>query len=433
MDKTLSGGERKRVELASILAMQPRVVLMDEPDSGIDVEALTRIFDALADFKEQGATVIMITHSQEVLKHAEHAFLLCDGRIIDKGAVGRIDDYFGDNCMNCGHTNVPTRNEMAVVSECSSPTREQVETARELLASLGDLGGHIKGDDIAHLEVHGNEVVGAHLVPGLQVDVDELDDGIEAWIHLDKGARIAKPVHMCFGMLPTEGLQRIVMHVEAEEDSFASVQAHCTFPNAVDITHKMDADVVIGPGATYEYFERHLHGAEGGVIVVPKTRVHVKEGGRFKTEFELIKGMAGVIDFDYEVDCDAFSTLDMIARIIGRGHDRIRINETGRLNGEGATAVLQSHLALRDDAFAEIYNTLTANAAHARGHVDCKEVVQGNAVAKAVPVVEVTHPLAHVTHEAAIGSVDSKQLQTLMSRGLDEDAATDLIIEGLLG
>ena len=117
VDKTLSGGERKRVELASILAMQPRVVLMDEPDSGIDVEALTRIFDALADFKEHGATVIMITHSQEVLKHAEHAFLLCDGRIIDKGAVGRIDDYFGDNCMNCGHTNVPTRNEMAGVSE----------------------------------------------------------------------------------------------------------------------------------------------------------------------------------------------------------------------------------------------------------------------------------------------------------------------------
>ena len=46
-----------------------------------------------------------------------------------------------------------------------SPTAQQVETARELLASLGDFGGHVKGDDIAHLEVHGNEVVGAHLVP----------------------------------------------------------------------------------------------------------------------------------------------------------------------------------------------------------------------------------------------------------------------------
>lgn len=117
VDKTLSGGERKRVELASILAMEPRVVLMDEPDSGIDVEALTRIFDALADFKERGATVIMITHSQEVLKHAEHAFLLCDGRIIDKGSVGRIDDYFGDKCACCDHTNLPSHEEMAAVPE----------------------------------------------------------------------------------------------------------------------------------------------------------------------------------------------------------------------------------------------------------------------------------------------------------------------------
>jgi len=116
VDRTLSGGERKRIELASILAMEPRVVLMDEPDSGIDVEALARIFDALADFKERGATVIMITHSQEVLRHAEHAFLLCNGRVIDKGTVGRIDDYFGDRCGTCGHENEPDEAEMAAVS-----------------------------------------------------------------------------------------------------------------------------------------------------------------------------------------------------------------------------------------------------------------------------------------------------------------------------
>jgi hypothetical protein len=44
----------------------------------------------------------------------------------------------------------------------------------------------------------------------------------------------------------------------------------------------------------------------------------------------------------------------------------------------------------------------------------------------------VRHPAAHVTHEAAIGSVDSRQLETLMSRGLSEDQATELIIDGLL-
>jgi Fe-S cluster assembly ATP-binding protein len=111
VDKTLSGGERKRVELASILAMEPRLVLMDEPDSGIDVEALSRIFEALADFKAMGTTVIMITHSMAVLEHAEHAFLLCNGHIMDKGSVDKISGYFSHNCIPCGHENVPTLDE----------------------------------------------------------------------------------------------------------------------------------------------------------------------------------------------------------------------------------------------------------------------------------------------------------------------------------
>lgn len=64
--------------------------------------------------------------------------------------------------------------------------------------------------------------------------------------------------------------------------------------------------------------------------------------------------------------------------------------------------------------------------------MDCKEIVQDQGQASAVPIVEVRHPKAHVTHEAAIGSVDNKQLETLMSRGLSEDEAVELIINGLL-
>lgn len=107
VDKTLSGGERKRIELASILTMEPRVVLMDEPDSGIDVEALDRIFQALKDLKASGATVILITHSPAVLRQAEHAFLMCNGRLIDKGSVEKVSRYFEDRCISCDHENQP--------------------------------------------------------------------------------------------------------------------------------------------------------------------------------------------------------------------------------------------------------------------------------------------------------------------------------------
>ena len=111
VDKTLSGGERKRIELASILTMQPKIVLMDEPDSGIDVEALEQIFACLSTLKSSGTTVILITHSAAVLKQAEHAFLMCNGRLIDKGAVSRIYRYFEEKCLPCTHTNEPVGDE----------------------------------------------------------------------------------------------------------------------------------------------------------------------------------------------------------------------------------------------------------------------------------------------------------------------------------
>jgi Fe-S cluster assembly ATP-binding protein len=107
VDRTLSGGERKRVELAAILAMEPRLVVMDEPDSGIDVDALNKIFDAIAFLKSKGTTVVMITHSAAVLEKAEHAFLICCGKLIEKGTVDKIKHYFGKKCLPCDHQNNP--------------------------------------------------------------------------------------------------------------------------------------------------------------------------------------------------------------------------------------------------------------------------------------------------------------------------------------
>jgi uncharacterized protein len=176
----------------------------------------------------------------------------------------------------------------------------------------------------------------------------------------------------------------------------------------------------------------HVHGRHGGVKVVPKAEVVLEEGAKFHTDFELVKGMVGDIDIEYDAVCHARSVLEMSARISGRGSDKIRIHEKARLVGDHARGVLVSNIAVREQASALIKNTLVAQAPHARGHVDCKEIVQGGARAEAIPIVSVEDPKAHVTHEAAIGSVDSKQLETLMARGLNEDEATDLIIEGLL-
>ncbi|AEJ61820.1 SufBD protein [Spirochaeta thermophila DSM 6578] len=289
--------------------------------------------------------------------------------------------------------------------------------------------------DQAHLEIHGGRVVGQGLVEGLEVVTAPLQveggEGIRVQVRVKEGVAIEKPVHLCFGMTGERGVQKIDMEIEVEKGSSVAFQAHCTFPQAKDIHHLMDARIVIGEGARYRYVEKHIHGPEGGVVVIPKTKVKVEKGGSFFSEFYLVEGCAGKVDLDYEVEAEAESSVDLRTYVYGKLRDTIRVREASFLNGKDAVAVLMSHIAVKDEAKAEVVNELTARAPGARGHVDCKEIVQDRAVARAVPLIQVEDPAAHITHEAAIGSVDSKQLQTLMARGLSEEEATDVIIRAL--
>lgn len=107
VDKTLSGGERKKIELASILVMEPVIAMMDEPDSGIDIASIEKIFEVIKILKKRGTTIILITHSLAVLEQADHAFLICRGQLQDKGSVQKISQYFKSVCEPCDHKNRP--------------------------------------------------------------------------------------------------------------------------------------------------------------------------------------------------------------------------------------------------------------------------------------------------------------------------------------
>jgi Fe-S cluster assembly scaffold protein SufB len=167
----------------------------------------------------------------------------------------------------------------------------------------------LKDPEVAYLVVHHNQVLGAHLIPGLKVEVKELEDGIDADIRLQEGTIVRKPVHFCFGMFPETGVQRILLTVNIEKNSKISLLAHCTFPNAVDVKHIMNATINVGENAEYAYFERHIHGDNGGVKVYPNAVVELGKGSKFKTEFELLKGRVGEIYVDYSTTCREYRRL----------------------------------------------------------------------------------------------------------------------------
>jgi len=111
IDNTLSGGERKRIELASVLAMRPKLAILDEPDSGIDIVSLPIILNSIVEMNKQGSAVLLITHSEEVAKIAHRVSVLCAGRIFRTGEPAEMSLWFKDNCRKCPHINEPLESE----------------------------------------------------------------------------------------------------------------------------------------------------------------------------------------------------------------------------------------------------------------------------------------------------------------------------------
>ncbi len=291
----------------------------------------------------------------------------------------------------------------------------------------------LSSKNTGRLVIHENKVLGKGNVPGIDLTTTETSTGVNVHLRIQDGARIARSLHLCFGVLPKKGLQEITMKVDSGRDSDVAVVAHCVFPNAVRVVHRMDAEINVGENARFDYRETHYHGDYGGIEVIPKARITVARGGVYRSAMTISEGLVGKLDYDFEVFCADDAVAELVVKAYGKGADEIKVWERIHLDGNGARGLAKSRLVLSDRATAEVKGETYGNAPNARGHIDCIELVNGTrAVARAIPIVSVSNDKAKVTHEAAIGSIDKKQLETLMARGLDENEAIDVIVGGIL-
>jgi len=84
----MSGGEMKRCEIAMVLAMRPKLALIDEPDSGVDVDSVLIIANALNELVRNGTAMVVVTHSGFIAKHlrSSRAYVMVNGRTVYSGS-----------------------------------------------------------------------------------------------------------------------------------------------------------------------------------------------------------------------------------------------------------------------------------------------------------------------------------------------------------
>lgn len=92
LNEGFSGGERKRAEIAQLILLKPKVAILDEIDSGLDVDSLKIVSRSVSKLVKKGMTVLVITHYQRILHYLrpDHVHILVDGRIKRSGKISLV-------------------------------------------------------------------------------------------------------------------------------------------------------------------------------------------------------------------------------------------------------------------------------------------------------------------------------------------------------
>lgn len=85
VNSNLSGGELKRIEIATILARQLKLSIYDEPEAGIDLWSFSKLTESFRDFHEKDDTVVIISHQERIMEFVDEIILMRDGMIAQEG------------------------------------------------------------------------------------------------------------------------------------------------------------------------------------------------------------------------------------------------------------------------------------------------------------------------------------------------------------
>lgn len=132
----LSGGQMQRMAIASIIAMRPEVIVLDEPTSQLDPQGSEEVFKAVAKLSQKGITVIMVEHKiEKIAAYSDRVMLLDDGKLVDINTPQEIfsrDDLMEHGVSAPAYTRICKELGLKVPGTDYYPVT--LEEARELLA-----------------------------------------------------------------------------------------------------------------------------------------------------------------------------------------------------------------------------------------------------------------------------------------------------------
>ncbi len=108
VDASLSGGEVKRIEIATVLARRSELMIFDEPEAGIDLWSFARLTDTFQEIHDKKeATILIISHQERIIRLADEIILIANGAVAARGSVEEIyPKIIADTVTGCSRLEV---------------------------------------------------------------------------------------------------------------------------------------------------------------------------------------------------------------------------------------------------------------------------------------------------------------------------------------
>ncbi|MCP4756798.1 MAG: SufD family Fe-S cluster assembly protein [Proteobacteria bacterium] len=246
----------------------------------------------------------------------------------------------------------------------------------------------------------------------------------------EAGVKTKFPLQTCLHISKDGFSQNVHNIVIAEENSEMHIIAGCsTAPHLDRGLHVGVSEFYVKKGATLKYTMIHDWGEN--INVRPRTVTQVEEGGVFISNYISLKPV-GSLQMNPTTYLDG---RDSVARfnsvlVAARGTN-IDSGSKVVLNAENARAEIISR-AITTGGTIIARGTLSGAVPGVKGHLECKGLILNDGLLHAIPELEAHVPGVEMSHEAAVGKIDQREIEYLMARGLDEDEAVSTIVRGFL-
>jgi Fe-S cluster assembly scaffold protein SufB len=277
-----------------------------------------------------------------------------------------------------------------------------------------------------------------YLWNAVQVDADkytargELEHYNGYFIRAAAGAKIEMPVQSCLIMKKNQAVQNVHNIVIAEEGSELHVITGCATPSSVERSlHLGVSEFYVKKKARLTFTMVHRWSEKTDVR--PRSGIIVEENGTFISSYAILSPLTSIQTFPKVRLTGSGAKADLYSVVYGSKSSVYDVGGSLSLEAPQSHGKVVSRSIATDNCEIIARGDLIGLSGDTRGRLECDGLLVSNsAVIRAIPMLAARAEGSELSHEATVGKVGAEQLGYLMSRGLDEDEATSLIIRGFV-